>query len=281
MNIALYISTSEKAKTAAFDVIDFLKEKNCNIFIPNETVQGFENYAVNIASKEKIRQNCKILISLGGDGTFLRSAEIAIGYDISLFGFNLGTLGFLTGSGIENYKKVINRVLSGDYKTKERLILDCSVTNGTETLFQGKALNEVTIFRANDMKLLDLSFTISGVYAGNYRADGLAVASPTGSTAYSLSAGGPIVSPNVECLLLTAICPHTLSARPLIASPSEVVEVTESNGKEMNISLDGHFNKIVDGKSKINVKKADKGLKIISLENDFYTVVRNKLGWVV
>lgn len=281
MNIALYISPTEKAKKAAYDIIDFLKKNYCNIFIPEDTIQGFETDASYVSIGE-IGKKCRTILCLGGDGTFLRSAEIAIAHEMNLFGFNLGRLGFLTGSAIENYEKVLSKIIKGDYATKERLILECTVTNGTETIFKGKALNEVTIFRSNnDMRLLDLSFTISGIYAGIYRADGLVIASPTGSTAYSLSAGGPIVSPDVECLLLTALYPHTLSARPLIISPLEVVEVIENNGKEISISLDGHFNKIVNRDTKIAVKKSDKGLNIISFEDDFYTIVRNKLGWVI
>ena len=277
MNIALYISSSEKAQKAAFEIINSLKSKNCGIFVPNFTDKEFKDYCI-YADYKTIRENCGIIISLGGDGTFLRSAEIAIGHDIKLFGFNLGNLGFLTEAPIEKSEPVLDRIIAGDYKTKEKLSLECCITENNNIIFKGNALNEVTI-HSDGMKLLNLSFSINNIYAGTYRADGLVIASPTGSTAYSLSAGGPIVNPDVECLLITALCPHTMSARPLVISPFETVCVHEGNSQGTSITLDGHFNRKAGKDCKITVNKAKKGLKVISFENDFYTVVREKLNW--
>ncbi len=279
-DIALFISPSKKSAAAAVKVASILRQKGCSVYVPDETTALPDETTERITCEE-LKNKCGMIISLGGDGTFLKAASAAIGCDTLLFGFNLGTLGFLAEAPIENCEAIIEKIINEEYEVKEKMALECVIKKGGETVFRGNALNEIAIYRGTEAKLLNLSFHISGVYGGTYRADGLVVSSPTGSTAYSLSAGGPIISPDVECLLLTALCPHTLSARPLVVSPADLIMVSEEQAKSMSVSLDGHLDHIAQGEHNIFVGKAAKGLKTVSLGNDFYTIVREKLRWVI
>jgi len=278
MNIALYISSSEKAQKAAFEIINSLKSKNCGIFVPNFTDKEFKDYCI-YADYKTIRENCGIIISLGGDGTFLRSAEIAIGHDIKLFGFNLGNLGFLTEAPIEKSEPVLDRIIAGDYKTKEKLSLECCITENNNIIFKGNALNEVTI-HSDGMKLLNLSFSINNIYAGTYRADGLVIASPTGSTAYSLSAGGPIVDPKVGAFIIIPICPYKMGLRPFVVSDRSKIKVKLlKKGKNAVLVMDGQVSEKIDSSKEINAVKSDNNVYFVrTMDRYFYQKVKEKLN---
>ena len=158
--------------------------------------------------------------------------------------------------------------------------LECSVKNDDKICFSNFALNEAVVYRSEFTRLLTLSFFINEDYGGTYRADGLIISTPSGSTAYSLSAGGPIVSPDVECMILTAISPHTLSARPLIIPTDKVLRIYDKKDSDyMAISLDGHLTYKLSAGDEVFIKKMQKNLKTISFNKDFYATIREKLGW--
>jgi len=212
--------------------------------------------------------------------TLLRAARYVYGTSMSIMGVNLGSLGFLTEVPMSSWQPVMEEILKGEYRTVERMLLACEVKRGEEIIFNGHALNDAVIHRGWVSRILHLSISINSRYVGTYASDGLIISTPTGSTAYSLSAGGPIISPDVPCLLLTAICPHTLSARPLIISDKERVSVQESQVDGISLSLDGHMNFILKKDDTVMVERAASGVSFLQLEGNFYGVVREKLKWV-
>ena len=159
------------------------------------------------------------------------------------------------------------------------MLIECVVIRDGQPVFQGPALNDVVMQHGGEMQLLKLSLQISGNFAGRYSADGVIVSTPTGSTAYSLSAGGPIVSPRVNCLIITAICPHTLSARPLVIPADEVIKIREMSGRSYVVCLDGHSIFKVFPEDVIKVRRFQSDARFVHVGKKFYGTIREKLKW--
>ena len=271
MNIVFFISPTGKAKRLADSLQNISEKLNHSASIVELGSDKIDN---------SVFKNSQVIISIGGDGTFLKASHFAIENDIPILGLNAGTLGFLTEAGFAESEQVFCKYLDGEYDIKPRVALECSVKNDDKICFSNFALNEAVVYRSEFTRLLTLSFFINEDYGGTYRADGLIISTPSGSTAYSLSAGGPIVSPDVECMILTAISPHTLSARPLIISIDKVLRIYDKKDSDyMAISLDGHLTYKLSAGDEVFIKKMQKNLKTISFNKDFYATIREKLGW--
>lgn len=202
-----------------------------------------------------------LVVSLGGDGTMLRAAQHAHAADVPLLGVNLGTLGYLTEVDASHEIDALRRVLAGDFEIQDRMMLKCSVEDRT---FVG--LNEVLVERAARMRLVRLAVRVGGESLGDFNADGIIVATPTGSTAYALSAGGPIVSPRAECLVVVPVSPHMVFARPFVLAPDEVVEITvKESAQPASLSLDGHMGCDLATGSTALVRRHERPLKLIRL----------------
>ena len=214
-------------------------------------------------------------MSVGGDGTILRSVNKIGDLSIPIVGLNKGRLGFLANSSLDNAQQVINGLKNNEYNISNRSIIQVE--------FEGEkkyALNEVTVSRKNTTSLITIEAKLDGQYLNTYWADGLIVSTPTGSTGYSLSCGGPIVLPESKNLVLTPIAPHNLNARPLVISDNKKVEISV-NGREDEylISVDSNIYSISTN-HKINLQKATRTLKMIEFEQDsFLSVLREKLLW--
>lgn len=208
-----------------------------------------------------------LVISLGGDGTMLRAAQHAHAADVPLLGVNLGTLGYLTEVDATHEVEAVRRVLAGDYETQDRMMLSCSIRGaggGEPGPFVG--LNEVLVERAARRRLVRLGVRVGGESLGDFNADGIIVATPTGSTAYALSAGGPIVSPRAECLVVVPVSPHMVFARPVVLAADEVVEISVSDsGPAASLSLDGHLGSEVAPGATVIVQRHERPLKLVRL----------------
>jgi len=277
--VTLFPSHVRKALDEALLIVKVLREKGIRVFLP-ETAASIAGLEDCIASSDVIRSESDILISMGGDGTLLRAARFVGRSEIPILGINLGRLGFLTETQVSSWGDAIDRVQQGQYQIVERMLLSCEVRRDNQVILGGDALNDVVIHRGAVSRLLDLEIFIDEGYVGTYSADGLIISTPTGSTAYSLSCGGPIVNPEVSCLLLTAICPHTLSARPLIISDREKVMVKERVIDGISLTLDGHLNFVLLKNDEVRVEKASYGMKFVHFEKTFYRTVQEKLKWV-
>lgn len=228
------------------------------------------------AAKERARDLAKLLheggiavaleepdlvVSLGGDGTMLRAAQHAHAADVPLLGVNLGTLGYLTEVDASHEVDAVRRVLAGDFETQQRMMLSCEAAGRTFV-----ALNEVLVERASRRRLVRLAVRVGGENLGDFNADGIIVATPTGSTAYALSAGGPIVSPRAECLVVVPVSPHMVFARPFVLAADEVVEITvRDSGQEASLSLDGHLGSDLGPGSTAVVRRHERPLKLVRL----------------
>jgi len=221
----------------------------------------------------------QLVVSLGGDGTMLRAAQLAHSEDAPLLGVNMGALGYLSETDGEHAKAALDRILEGNYKTEERMMLACHVEDaGEEADFVG--LNEVLVERPGRHRLVRLQVRIGGESLAAFGADGLIVATPTGSTAYALSAGGPIVAPETRCLVLVPVSAHMIFARPFVLSDEETVEITVGGSEEgASVSLDGAIGRDLSAEAVVTVRRHERPLRLVRLEGPgFIERLRTKLN---
>ena len=220
------------------------------------------------------------LLTLGGDGTLLNALSFVQCKSIPVLGINLGNLGFLTSVGKDDIEHLAENILQKRYSIDERTLLSVELPKGYDNPYNGFALNELSIHRKDDFSLLGISLFIDGQYVADYNGDGLIIATPTGSTAYSLSCGGPILTPDSRCFVITPIAAHTLTLRPIIIQDlSEIRLIVRQFKKDYYVSLDSQ-RVAFDSSVEIRLSKADFTLKLVRMENNtFYTSIRNKLMW--
>lgn len=229
-----------------------------------------------VLTTDKYSKNITCAIVLGGDGTILKTARFYAKYQVPILGINLGRLGFLSQAKPTQIKEAIDYLLKGSFKIENRLML---------STFNGKmeALNDIVIKGEAFSRTSRLYVEINNNLVCDYLADGLIISTPTGSTAYTLSAGGPIITPSLNAIVIVPICPHTMNARPIVIPDSEVIKVTSSQNKPLlKISADGQETKCVDVKEEIVITKSPSYAKLILLnleKNSFYSVLKEKLHW--
>lgn len=242
-----------------------------------DLISKLDNYNgdFNFSKVEKLSNEYDFVISIGGDGTILRSANEIGELSIPIIGLNKGRLGFLANSPIEIIDSIIEKIKNSNYRISERTIIQVEFEGKTKN-----ALNEISISRKNTTSLITIDTKLNDQYLNTYWADGLIISTPTGSTGYSLSCGGPIIMPDSKNLVLTPIAPHNLNARPLVISDNKQIEIS-INGRENEyfVSADSQiFSVNID--SKINISKAPYFLKMVEFEEDSYiNTLREKLMW--
>ena len=242
-----------------------------------DLISKLDNYSgdFNFNKVEKLSNEYDFVISIGGDGTILRSANEIGELSIPIIGLNKGRLGFLANSPIEIIDSIIDKIKNSNYRISERTIIQVEFEGKTKN-----ALNEISISRKNTTSLITIDTKLNDQYLNTYWADGLIISTPTGSTGYSLSCGGPIIMPDSKNLVLTPIAPHNLNARPLVISDNKQIEIS-INGRENEyfVSADSQiFSVNID--SKINISKAPYFLKMVEFEEDSYiNTLREKLMW--
>lgn len=270
----------EKTRETACRIIDWLNSKKLKVCIEGNKGKEIGKEELNCPT-EKFLKNVDLIISLGGDGTLLRAARLAAAEDIPVFGVNLGGLGFLTQIGIDDLEKSLEKLYRARYFLDERMMLSCIVKRKEEEIKKFTALNDVVIGKGAFARIICLATYVNNDYVISYSADGLVVSTSTGSTAYSLSAGGPIVNPNINSIILTPICPHTLSARPLIIGENDQVKITlEVSEEEVMVTIDGQEGFILKPKDEVIVKKSVHKAQLITFkEKSFYAILREKLRW--
>lgn len=227
-----------------------------------------------------------LLLALGGDGTMLRASRLAIGFGLPVFGVNTGRLGFLTTTPEKELEAGVNAVLDGQALVERRFTLSATVKGaGGETFGPFDALNDVVVHHSGAARVTPIRLTVERPEGeeeiGSFTGDGVILASPTGSTAYSLSAGGPIVAPDVECMVVTPICPHSLSVRPLVVRSQERVTVTGLDpGHSLQLTIDGQVEREIGSEDTVVVSKGEHEVALIRLQGQtFLDTMRRKLNW--
>ncbi len=227
----------------------------------------------------ELMKECDVVIAIGGDGTMLRSASRAAAFDKPVLGINLGRLGFMAGLEISELELVSN-LFSGSYKTQERMMLDVNIFNGEKCVFSGAALNDIVISRGNLSPIIDIYVRHNNNSCLKYRSDGVIISTPTGSTAYSFSSGGPVVDPSIKSIILTPVCPHSALDRSLVFSNDSLLEIKIKIAQATiaDISLDGDKTyRICDG-DKIMIKQSSLSAKFIMIkQNGFLQTFIDKL----
>jgi NAD+ kinase len=222
-----------------------------------------------------------VSVALGGDGTILGVARILGDVDVPILAVNLGGLGFLTEIPLPELFHSLDRVFSGDYKILERSMLNARLIRENREIAKQRVLNDVVINKAALARMIDLETTIDNQSVTTFKADGLIISTPTGSTAYNLAAGGPILYPRLRATVLTPICPHTLTNRPIVVPETSIIRVQLITRKEdVTLTLDGQIGFEMLPKDTVEIRKAAKSLKMIQFpENNFFDVIRKKLHW--
>jgi len=236
---------------------------------------------VTAAPRREVLKGMQIALVLGGDGTFLSAARLVGDTDQLLLGINLGFLGFLTELSLEEMYYYLGKILAGDYEIEERIRLEAHHMRDGETIGRYQALNDVVIHKGTLARIIDLETFIDGQKVTNHRADGLIVSTPTGSTGYSLAAGGPILEPSLEAIVITPICPHPLSDRPLVVRPERHIRVDLiSDPGEVYLTLDGQKGLELQRGDQIQVQISPNPVRLIRAHvRTFYEVLSTKLQW--
>ena len=258
--------------------IIFLIEKKYNSILLNKSKIS-HNHKL-FSSYEDLDNTVDLMITIGGDGTLLRSITFVRDLGIPIIGINTGRLGFLATLNQELLNIELKKILKGAFNVEERSLLEVNIDNNNDFSDFNFALNEVSVGRKNTTSMIEIKTTLNGEYLNTYWADGLIVSTPTGSTGYSLSCGGPIMTPSSQTFSITPIAPHNLNARPLVISDEIKIELSVEGREESHLlSLDSRINSLKNN-VKIKIKKANYKIKLASFKNNsFYKTLRSKLLW--
>jgi NAD+ kinase len=274
----LNLSALQQMQTDLADLARHLSAKNIDVWLEENTALGAELTGFKTCSLEKIGEKVDLAIVMGGDGTMLSAARTLMQSDIPLVGINRGRFGFLTDLRAEEMLISINEILAGAYQTETRMLLTASVIRAGKQVHQGVAFNDIVV--KSGLRLIELEVEIDGKFMHKQRGDGLILSTPTGTTAYSLSAGGPILHPNLDAIALVPINPHTLSNRPIVLSSTSKIEVSLVQVDDAQISYDGQFQLALEMGDKVQVQRAGKDITLLHpSEYCYFEMLRNKLNW--
>ncbi len=257
-------------------IVNFFNHKGIEVFTLVEEAKLLVD--IEGVSKTDFNQKIEFLVIVGGDGTFLRGSRQIFNCDIPILGVNMGKLGFLTEVEKDNVFHALEKIISGDYLLEKRMLLAADVVREEKNIASFMALNDFVINKGAFSRLIGISMNIGGEYFRDYSADGVIVATPTGSTAYSLSAGGPIVYPEMELSIITPICPHSLGARPMVIPAEKNVEIILCSPRiKAMLTIDGQNSFELENADKIVIRKAKCSLSFVKFSTEgFFGRIRDK-----
>lgn len=259
-------------------IISFLVEQKINFYI-DETLKELLNVSrlkERIIHLNKILEKCNILLSLGGDGTFLNTARLIGNSNIPILGVNLGALGFMAEVGPKEINNFISNIEKGKYKIIDFCVISAELENG-KYLY---GINEIVIDKSNSIRVIEIEISYNNEKVVNFVGDGVIVSTPTGSTGYSLSAGGPIICPYSNVLLITPVCPHTLNFRPIVVPDDGLILIKAVSKEKIRITADGHTSYLFDKETLIRIKRANYTIKVVKrINKTYFQTLNNKLLW--
>ena len=262
-------------------LFDYLKPFKVKIFLDQETALIVSDSTAQTITRDRFAEYCDLVIVVGGDGSMLDVAPCAARQNLPVLGINRGYLGFLTDIHPEKFAKV-GKILNGEFREERRFLLEARIIKDDAVIFTETVLNDVVLSGGITTKLVEFAIRIDGDAVCDYRADGLIIATPTGSTAYALSGGGPIMHPDLDALVLVPIFSHNLSSRPMVIGAKSTVDmmVARSNLVPLSISCDGRERITITQGGIVNVRRAPHQLRLIHpLDYNYFSTLRSKLNW--
>jgi len=261
-------------------LVEWLRKRDIEVSFDKETGSILES-SEKCLTRNELPGKVDLLVVLGGDGTLLAAARALYRHEVPIFAVNLGDLGFLTVITRDEMYPALEGVLSGNYRSERRVQIEGELVRADEVLSTFRALNDVVLNKGAIARIQDFEVYADGEFISNYKSDGLIVSTPTGSTAYSLAAGGPVVSPSVEAFIVTPICAHTLTNRPLVLRDSANIEIVVKSQREAAyLTVDGQVGIATHSEDIIRVRKSDSVVELIQPpQRNYYEILRQKLKW--
>jgi NAD+ kinase len=271
---------AREASAALSRLVEWVRSRQLPVVVDKDTGELLPGADVTAVLREDLPAHVDVLIVLGGDGTLLSAARAVGDLGVPIFGVNLGDLGFLTTTTLDEMFPALEALLAGGMAVEERMMLAARVRRNGEWLREHVALNDVVIMKSAMSRIINLAVSVEGRHATAYRADGLIVSTPTGSTAYNLSAGGPILYPVMDAIVLTPVCSHTLTNRPIVLPGALRVEVTLLADQQVMVTLDGQVGIDLLEHDVVEIRQAAPRIRLVRFPNkDFFSVLRTKLKW--
>ena len=268
-----------EALSLARDIVGWLSARGVKVLVEKEVAEQIGH--PDHIDRDGIPSRADLLIVLGGDGTLLSVARLSGVESIPVLGINLGGLGFLTEISKEETFPVLEKIIAGDFETEQRLMLKATILRQGEIIGESTVLNDIVINKGVLARIIDMETYIDGTYLTTFKADGLILATPTGSTAYSLAAGGPIVYPSLNSIIVNPICPHTITNRPLVVPDTATVKIIlKTANQNVHITLDGQVGMPLQGGDVVEAHKAPGHIQLIrSPYKTYFELLRTKLRW--
>ena len=258
-----------------------LENRDISVYIGDTTADNISGTRIE-DSGLPVAETIDLAVVVGGDGTMLHVARGLASYALPMIGINLGRLGFLTDLSADRMHEGLDELLRGEFTVEERIMLQVQISNGRDNLNESIALNDVTLSKGNTGRMIEFETHVNSEPLGRTRGDGVIISTPTGSTAYALSAGGPILHPLLPAIVFAPICPHTLGHRPMVLDDSSIIEleILDLAGADGNVFIDGLKQLAVSGNEIIRISRAETVTRMVRINShNHFTTLRSKLGW--
>jgi len=260
------------------NIFTWMRQRGASVlwFKENPAIPGIE-----AVSEEEFQDRCDMIMVLGGDGTFLAAGKLALHKDVPILGINLGRLGFLTEITVPEMIPVLEKIQEGQVVIETRHLLEARIKKEDQIQFEGHVINDAVISKAGIARLLEIETRVNQNFLALFKADGLIISTPTGSTAYSLAAGGPIVFPTMEAIVMTPICPHSLNHRPLVVPDHLTISVhAVTPAENVSLTLDGQTMRVLQNEEYVEIAKSSYHLRLIkSPFKGYFDILKSKLRW--
>ena len=281
-SVGLFGRYKDPEVSSALDAVrKHLENRDISVYIGDTTADNITGTRIE-DSGLPVGETIDLAVVVGGDGTMLHVARSLASYALPMIGINLGRLGFLTDLSADRMHEGMDELLRGEFTVEERIMLQVQISNGRDNLNESVALNDVTLSKGNTGRMIEFDTHVNSEPVGRTRGDGVIISTPTGSTAYALSAGGPILHPLLPAIVFAPICPHTLGHRPMVLDDSSIIEleILDLAGADGNVFIDGLKQLAVSGNEIIRISRAETVTRMVRINShNHFTTLRSKLGW--
>jgi len=261
---------------------EYFLDKNCEVLLDESTAAVFTDHEMDVVTRTQLGERCDLVIIVGGDGTLLSAARSLVGFGVPLLGINLGHLGFLVDLCAIDVHQALDEIMAGEYTEENRFLLISEIERDGDYFGGGNAFNDVVVHKADVARMIEIETYIDDKFMHSMHADGLIISTPTGSTAYSLSGGGPILYPSLNVIELVPICPHTMSNRPVVISGESEIDIIVSDhfSTQAQVTYDGQINFNLLPGDHVKIMRHPKHITILHPKDyDYFDILRAKLHW--